>query len=56
METRAIFAGVSTTELERALGQLERRSFPPGAEVVAEGAELGEMFVVRKVRGYAHSS
>jgi NTE family protein len=47
MAAKAIFAGVSTEELERALGQLERRSFPRGAELVAEGDELGEMFVVR---------
>lgn len=46
METRALFAGISTPDLERALGSLERRSFPSGAVVVAEGEDPGEIYVV----------
>lgn len=43
-----MFADVESRELDAALSRCEVRSFPPGAIVIAEGSEPGEMYVVRE--------
>jgi NTE family protein len=43
----SLFAGVPPAELAGALGRLERRRFPAGSIVVAEGDRPGELYIVR---------
>jgi NTE family protein len=47
VEQRSIFDGISREELRRVLRRAERRSFPPGSVVLAEGDNLYETYVVR---------
>ena len=41
----AFFNGLSPEQLAQALGRLERRRFPPGATVLAEGESARELYL-----------
>ncbi len=41
-----VFEGLPSEALAPLLDQLQRRQFPPGARIIAEGDSLGEMYIV----------
>ena len=45
--SRSLFDGVSTSELESALEGLERRRYPAGAVVIAEGETAHELYILQ---------